>query len=437
MSKLKPTPSSHTLAQTFWRAFDLLWSVLIITALTLAAIYLPLRLVTTVPPTLFSVWAPIFANTMFIADIAYNFHFIYRDGNHWFDRRTRIQRYIKRRLHVDIIAAIPFGTLLGFQNPIALVRLSKLIRVRDIMYRWRIGTVQYVTLMRLVFLGYWLALAAHWIACGWLALRPVAGSTAFDEHYIRALYWSVTTLSTVGYGDVSARTPAEMVYSMAVMVMGVVVYGYVISSITTLINSLDLSRKHYLERSEQIRAFMQYRRIPRPLQRRINEYYDYSWGRQFGYDEEAILSSLPQGLRSEVTLFLKRDLIDNVPLFRDTSDDFIRDIARVLRPVLYTPGDFIVRKGDPAHGMYFIARGSVEVLDTQGLSIATLREGDFFGEIALILGRERSASIRAVEYCDIHVLEKTAFHDVLKRHPEFADRVTQKAREREEHNRRN
>jgi voltage-gated potassium channel len=352
---------------------------------------------------------------------------------------------MKRRLHVDVIAAVPFGAMFGYANPLTLLRLGKLIRVRDIMYRWRTSTVQYVTVLRLVFLGYWLALAAHWIACGWLAIRPVAGGVAFDEHYVRALYWAVTTLSTVGYGDVSARTPPEMMYSMFVMVLGVVVYGYVIGSITNLINSFDLTRKHYMEQSEQLRAFMQYRRIPPPMQRRISEYYDYSWGRQLGYDEQAILSNLPPGLRSELTLYLKREIIEKVPIFRDIGadengsssgdgEDFIRDIAQEIRPALYTPGDFIVRKGEPARGMYFISRGSVEVVDTQGLTIATLSEGDFFGEIALILDRVRSASIRAVEYCDVHVLDKAAFHAVLAKHPEFADRVMNKALEREAQN---
>jgi voltage-gated potassium channel len=424
-----------SLSPQTWRIFDLAWSILIIIGLTLAGIYLPLRLVTTLTPTFFSTFAPIAVNVVFALDIAYNFHYIYREKNHWFDRQTRIQRYFRRRLHLDILAAMPLGFVFG-AHPVILLRLLKMIRVQDIMNRWRIGTVQYATIFRLAFLAYWLALAAHWIACGWIAIRPTPVTEDFAFHYLRALYWTITTLATVGYGDVTPHTSKEMMYAMGVMVMGVIVYGYVIGNVANLIASLDLPRKHYLERAEQIRAFMQYRRIPLALQRRISEYYTYLWAKQMGYDENLVLADLPLNLRTELSLFLKRDVIEKVPLFHDTNEEFIRDIAHHIRQTLVMPGDFVFRKGDVAESMYFISRGSVEVVDSEGRQVALLSDGDFFGEIALILDRKRSASVRALEYCDVYVLDKSAFHAVLARHPHFAERVTQKALERQRENER-
>ena len=123
----------------------------------------------------------------------------------------------------------------------------------------------------------------------------------------------------------------------------------------------------------------------------------------------------------EVSLFLKRDIIQKVPFLKGAGEDLIREIALVMHPVVYTPGDLVFRAGEPGADMYFIARGHCEVVGPDGRSVvATLREGDFFGEIALLEHRERSASIRAVTYCDLYRLDKESFERVIARFPEFA-----------------
>ncbi len=423
---------------TVWKIFDVLWSALIFVGLTLAVIYLPLRLITSFERTWLSMNVSWMISVLFTFDIFYNLHTVYREHTGQRTVHERLQLYLRRRLWVDVLAALPIQFFLGVSHPLILVRLFKLVRIRDMMNRWRHVTMQFATILRLVVLIYALGLAAHWIACGWIALRPMATHAAahetFNDYYIRALYWAITTLSTVGYGDVTPQTSIERLYSMAVMVMGVVVYGYVVGNIANLLNNLDLPRKHYFERSDQMRAFMQYHKIPRPLQRRISEYYSYYWAKQLGYDVTAVLADLPPSLKSEVMVFLRRDIIAKVPLFQDTSEEFIKDIAQQIRPILFLPGDIVMRAGEVARDMYFVSRGTVEIMADDGRILAVLSDGDFFGEVALLLHKPRSATVRAIDYCDLYILEKEAFHNVLARHPEFAGYIERKVIEVQEKN---
>jgi voltage-gated potassium channel len=149
------------------------------------------------------------------------------------------------------------------------------------------------------------------------------------------------------------------------------------------------------------------------------------------FDESNIISALPPSLRTEVSLFLKRDIIEKVPLFQGASDEFIREIALQMTPVIFTPGDYVYKAGEWGRDMYFITQGTVEVVSKDGSVVhATLTDGNFFGEIALVLQQPRSASVRAVSYCDLYRLDKEMFDRVLAHYPNIAAQIEAKARER-------
>ena len=81
--------------------------------------------------------------------------------------------------------------------------------------------------------------------------------------------------------------------------------------------------------------------------------------------------------------------------------------------------------------MYFISKGSVEIIhDQSGKVFATISQGGYFGEIALLMDSPRSATVRAVDYCDLYTLDKDSFQVVLTHFPQFAKQVQQMAKQR-------
>jgi small-conductance mechanosensitive channel/CRP-like cAMP-binding protein len=93
----------------------------------------------------------------------------------------------------------------------------------------------------------------------------------------------------------------------------------------------------------------------------------------------------------------------------------------------YGPGEIIVRKGDASQEMFIVERGAVAVevpRDSGGVAeVAQLGKGDCFGEMGLLTGEVRSASVRAKTLCDLVVIDHDAFHLVLAAHPEVVDRM--------------
>lgn len=125
-----------------------------------------------------------------------------------------------------------------------------------------------------------------------------------------------------------------------------------------------------------------------------------------------------------------KDVLLRVPLFEGADSVFLNSVVMTLNARVCRPGEIVVSKGDEASEMYIINRGEVEVLDGANTVLATLHEGNFFGEIGLIMSQPRTATIRAKTKCDLFVLDRADFSRVLKDNPQSAKRVMETAQQR-------
>ena len=186
----------------------------------------------------------------------------------------------------------------------------------------------------------------------------------------QALWWAIVTLTTTGYGDVTPITPAGRVLAGVVMVSGILVFA-LWAGILASGYAEELRRREFLR----------------------------TW-----------------------------DLVAKVPFFNNVGASAIADVARLLRPRDYPARAVIVRRGERGDCMYFIASGEVEVR----LRPATVRlgPGEFFGEIALLTGGPRNATIVATQPCTLLTLDIVDFRQLLGHQPELARVVSEEAERR-------
>jgi glucose-6-phosphate 1-dehydrogenase len=127
---------------------------------------------------------------------------------------------------------------------------------------------------------------------------------------------------------------------------------------------------------------------------------------------------------------ISEEVLKKVSIFASGDPLFLSQVSLALRPMQVAAGEQIIRKGDMGREMYLLARGEVEVLDDSGAVVKTLKDGDVFGEIAILLSRPRTASVRAKTSCDLFVLDKSDFRRILRDHQQFAQGVAKVAQER-------
>jgi glucose-6-phosphate 1-dehydrogenase len=148
-----------------------------------------------------------------------------------------------------------------------------------------------------------------------------------------------------------------------------------------------------------------------------------SWGPRAAYD------LIERDGRKWVEV-VNRDVLEQIPLFAGCDAVFLNALAMILEPVVFEPGNLILRQGESGSEMYVICRGEVEVLNAAGEILGTLGPGNFFGEIGLLLAQPRMATIRAKTLCDLFVLERGEFSRALRDHPRVAGSIYDVARNR-------
>ena len=138
---------------------------------------------------------------------------------------------------------------------------------------------------------------------------------------------------------------------------------------------------------------------------------------------EAVRDNLDAEARSRRLQTLRR-----VELFRSMTEEELRTLAARLSVAPFTEGEAMTRQGAEAHWLYVITRGAGEVFITapDGLrkTVARLQAGDFFGELGMMTGSVRSATVMALEDTECYRLDKEAFHDILQRRPEIAENIS-------------
>lgn len=412
------------------------WDFLVILATLYACVEAPLRMVMQLGRNGFLRYGFAAVTIILLADVAANFFTeAFIDGKWSDDFGANAKHYLRKSFARDVLSALPFELFalaampeIRYAAAFGLLRLLRVPTLLKFTRRVQESHLANQIVLKIAALVFWIFLIAHWIACGWIAL-----GTSLPEHdaftnYNRALYWCITTLATVGYGDITPQTNEQRIYTMLVMILGAGLYGYIIGNVANILAKRDLAKMHHLEKMERINAFLSYRKIPQTIQNRIRSYYSYLWESRLGYDETAVLSELPPSMKEEVALFLNREIIEKVALFKGASEEMIRDLVVQLKPCVFTPSDYVFKAGEIGQNMYFICRGKVEVTSRDGKTVfATLSEGNFFGEAALLTSQPRNASVRATEYCDMYTLDKSSFDQVLEFYPEFAKHIRESA----------
>jgi hypothetical protein len=286
---------------------------------------------------------------------------------------------------------------------------------------------------RLVPVLVFLPLLVHLIACGWIALGSGTAGSDPDKvlEYVRAIYWSFTTLTTVGYGDIAAKTPWQMLYACAVQVIGVGVFGFILSNVASLLSRSDAAREHHMDNLDRIETFMRTHDIPSGLRAKIRAYYHYMWTNKKGYNDQSLLEGLPAKIQSDLWFHINQTIVEKVPFLRGADHDLLEDLMNELEPRIYVPGERIFRIDEPGEALYFVHSGQVEILARDGSPIASLGEGAFFGEMALISDKPRSATARASSFCDIYVLQRESFERVTNAYPNFHEHLKEVVSQRQ------
>ncbi|XP_028417338.1 potassium voltage-gated channel subfamily H member 6-like isoform X2 [Dendronephthya gigantea] len=393
---------------------------------------------------------------MFVIDIFINFRTTYVDGNNdVVSIPCRIAvHYMKTWFIIDMVAAIPFEllfmigdteqttTLIGLLKTARLLRLVRVVRKLD--YYSEYGAAVLCLLM-LAF-----ALIAHWLACIWYAIgsieqkdptvhgwldslaedtRQPFNSSYHDSgpsqqsRYVTALYFTLSSLTSVGFGNVSPNTNAEKIFSICVMLIGSLFYAAVFGNVAAIIARLYSSTARFHEQMQKVREFIRFYQLPKHLRHRIEDYAHHQWSYTNGIDMNEVMRCLPDCLQADICVHMHRHLISEKKVFTSASRGFLREFSLKLKTIHLPPGDYILYNGDEVDILCFISRGTIEIVDDRDFILAILGHGDTFGDdFGLnpeVPAKKASANVRALTHCDLHKISRDDLLEILRKYPKF------------------
>ncbi|CAG5134829.1 unnamed protein product, partial [Candidula unifasciata] len=325
-------------------------------------------------------------------------------------------------------------TLIGLLKTARLLRLVRVARKLD---RYSEYGAAVLLLLMATF-----ALIAHWLACIWYAIGNMERNMGMDKtprigwldelarqthqyynlsdassgptiksKYVTALYFTFSSLTSVGFGNVSPNTNSEKIFSILIMLIGSLMYASIFGNVSAIIQRLYSGTSRYHTQMLRIKEFI-----------RLEEYFQHAWSYTNGIDMNMVLKSFPECIQADVCLHLNRNLLQNCPAFKSASPGCLRTLSMKFKTTHVPPGDTLVHRGDVLTAMYFISRGSIEILKDD-IVVAILGKDDVFGENICIhetVGKS-SCNVRALTYCDLHKIHRSDLLEILDMYPEFAE----------------
>ncbi|KAJ3295627.1 hypothetical protein HDU79_008816 [Rhizoclosmatium sp. JEL0117] len=342
--------------------------------------------------------------------------------------------YWKNRLLVDVITIFPFELLAIDGNEylwaIRLLRMYKLFeitRTSPIYNRLRVKTQEWFRIGNAASLFFPLMflfiLFMHVQACVIFLtgrvfdfsnddIEPYRDAIFFDQ-YMWSLYMSTANMFPLGYHP---KNPMEQFITAVFVIAGAGLYACIVGAISSIAMGFDASGRLYKQKVDELKEYMRWKCLNPVTQRKVLKYYELKYRGKY-FEEGSLLNEMNESLRMEIAVHNCRELISKVSFLKreqhDGRDDlFAGCIATALQPCYYVPGDILFLQGEIGADMYFLLSGSLNVL-ISGKRVAQLKDGAFFGELALYANTPRTATVQAASSCIVYRLSRDSFNSIL------------------------
>lgn len=402
-----------------------------------------------------SIYADVAVEIIFGIDIVLNFRTTYVSdtGQVVYDAKLIALNYIRQWFLMDLLAAIPFDLLYAFQVEtgtliplLKVARLLRLIRLFQKMDRYS----QYASVVIILLLSMF-TLTAHWLACIWYSIGkfeiqsnpkswnvgwlhdlsevlngPNVNKTTIPDMwscYLTALYFTCSSLTTVGFGNVSASTDVEKIFSICVMLVGAMMYALVFGNVTAIVQRAYARRATFHIKTNDLKDFYHTHNIPKPLKHRIQEYFQSTWTMNNGINFNELFYEFPEEIRGEISMHLYKEIL-SLPLFEGINHGCLKAISQQIRRSFCVPGEYLIHRGDAVSYLYFILSGSLEILKDDKV-IALLGKGDLFGiDIQFDDPVSTSSfSVKSLTYCELQCINTMDLINVLGLYPNVAEQL--------------
>lgn len=373
--------------------------------------------------------------TFFVAYIDRTTHLLVRDS------KKIVVRYLSTWFVMDVASTIPYETLSYLLTgkhkvglPYFLLGLLRFWRIRrvkqyftrlekDIRFSYfcvRCARLLSVTLFSVHCAGclyYLLADRYPYQGKTWIgAVIPNFRETSLWIRYISAMYWSITTMTTVGYGDLHAENTMEMVFIIFYMLFNLGLTAYLIGNMTNLVVEGTRRTMEFRNSIEAASNFVCRNRLPPRLKEQILAYMCLRFKAE-SLNQHQLIEQLPKSICQSICQHLFFATVEKVYLFKGVSKEILLSLVAKIKAEYIPPREDVVMQNEAPDDVYIIVSGEVEIIDyvmEKERILGTLKAGDMFGEIGALYCRPQSFTFRTKTLTQLLRLKTNTLIEVMQ-----------------------
>ncbi|XP_019177376.1 PREDICTED: potassium channel SKOR-like [Ipomoea nil] len=383
---------------------------------------------------------------VFLVDIVVQFCVAYRDRQTYrmvYKRSSIALRYLKSHFVLDFLSCMPWDIIyraVGEKEEVRCllwIRLSRARKVtaffqkleKDIRINYlftrivKLITVELYCTHTAACIFYYLATTLPeqkegytWIGSLKLGDYSYSHFREIDlwTRYTSSMYFAIVTMATVGYGDVHAVNNREMIFVMIYVSFDMILGAYLIGNMTALIVKGSKTER-YRDKMTDVLKYMNRNRLGKGLRSQIKGHLRLQY--ESSYTDSAILQDIPISIRAKISQSLYQSYIENVPLLKGCSAEFIGQIVIKVCEEFFLPGEVIMEQGNATDQLYFICDGVLEevIIGKDGTeeTVALLEPSSSFGEVSILCNIPQPYTIRVCELCRLLRIDKQSFSNIV------------------------
>ncbi|CAI2364970.1 unnamed protein product [Moneuplotes crassus] len=432
-----------------------MWDLLGFLFITYQSIVIPFRICFDANATGFLAIFEFSQDIYFTIDILISFNTGYYDkGVLYMKRAIIISKYLRTWFVLDVAAIFPYSFVLelfisgennaALKTPqlLRLLKIIRFVRILRIIRIFKLGKFMYkieeyiVTdtltvivdsfklLIFILYVGHWLGCVFHFVGdyesttkpTNWLTNNDLQDESLFNN-YIASFYWAITTMATVGYGDLTPQTNAEILFTIFGMCLACGIFAYSVGAIGTIVNRPNLMTAEFRLRMLHINQFLLKHEIPNDLRLKIMSYLDdmCEYKRKIKLDENEVLNMLNETLRDQVIAFINGNMINQSGVFQTFNIMVISQITFKLQHHMFSVDDPMIEEGTPGLRMYYISKGGGILLHKRTRTfIKEIKPEACVGELGFFSNQKRRATMRSNTFTEVLHISKDAFLQIAE-----------------------
>ena len=341
--------------------------------------------------------------------------------------RKITRRYGKMALVCHIIGAIPLGWIGCFTGVWwghVLFSLNRLLRIRraiEAVYVIKSSLIYSSWVASLFPLISLLFCMIHFFACLFYLSafldRNSAGTWISVLHwdtlsppqqYVVACYFTMTTIMTIGYGDLTPQTSSERIVVTFIQLTGVMINTLLVGTLVSLL--MDPMGNDFIQDFRGMWSYLKFKRIPSELRSQILNIYQEKFRKYKGSAEpSSVFKFIPETVGNHLKIDLTIKCLKEVPGIDIASRQLLFTIANIMRPISYCPGDIVFREGDILPILFLFRSGVIQFyINGELFNTTNCDHGVGIGDIEMLIDRPRHATVKAVTFIEGWTISRNA-----------------------------